>query len=373
MPRISSAAMVRELIAVTALTIGLAQPATAQVVISSAPSCAECRVRLTTVATLGSMTGVDALGPTVSRVAADPLGRYWVFSPGRMPLVFSSTGEFIREVGRRGRGPGEMMNPHALWALPGDSVGVFDVGGTVSVFDSTLQFRRSFKVPVLSMSAATVLEWPHRVIVNGQVGGGAGLPLHEVDASATPRITSSFGPDDVAQRPNPQMSPFHHISAATNAGYWTSAAVSYDITRWNFRNTRMYTLLRRPDWFSGPSDGLSGGPNKPPSPVLVGVAEDAEGRLCAVARVPSPTYKAAYDNSRIPNRGKAELRSDRIDSELLYNTAIEIIDPRAQQLVASRTVKGYALNVLPGCRLALQQTDDTGVLTVRILRLDILR
>lgn len=60
--------------------------------------------------------------------------------------LYSPTGQFLFSQGRRGSGPGEFLNPTALWRLPGDSLAVFDqMAGRISVLDQNLAFVRSFR------------------------------------------------------------------------------------------------------------------------------------------------------------------------------------------------------------------------------------
>ncbi|MGH7657152.1 MAG: 6-bladed beta-propeller, partial [Gemmatimonadales bacterium] len=54
-------------------------------------------------------------------------GRIAIMNAGNSQLQFyDSTGNWIKTVGREGRGPGEFQSPYGFWRRPGDTLVVFD-------------------------------------------------------------------------------------------------------------------------------------------------------------------------------------------------------------------------------------------------------
>lgn len=66
---------------------------------------------------------------TAAYVASDALGRIYVLDYGaRRVVVFSKDGDFIRQLGREGRGPGELSGPSSISVSRSGEVAVFDYG-----------------------------------------------------------------------------------------------------------------------------------------------------------------------------------------------------------------------------------------------------
>lgn len=78
-------------------------------------------------------------------------GRIVVANGGTLQLrVYSASGEHLRDLGRRGSGPGEFGWIHEVWRGQGDSVMVFDAAQRrVSIFDPQGDFDRSFQLEVV--------------------------------------------------------------------------------------------------------------------------------------------------------------------------------------------------------------------------------
>ncbi len=76
-------------------------------------------------------------------------GRLAVLDVGRSRVaVFDRNGNYVRQIGRKGRGPGELLNPVDMAVGPDAKVYVLDSGNRrLSIFDSTGVFLSSFRVP----------------------------------------------------------------------------------------------------------------------------------------------------------------------------------------------------------------------------------
>lgn len=77
-----------------------------RVSIPTKPLCTSCRIEFEHVARIGSFDGPDAIGQPQGMVR-DSRGRlYLMQSPGSYQIVvFDSTGDFLRTIGRLGEGP----------------------------------------------------------------------------------------------------------------------------------------------------------------------------------------------------------------------------------------------------------------------------
>ncbi len=145
---------------------------------------------------LGAAEGDAALSNPLP-VVEDQRGRLWVFGQGAMPVVFDGDGRCLATVGAGGEGPGEMLGPHHLWLLPGDSVAVL-ASRRLHIRDPDLGFVRQEPVPLLGAGDAVVLDWPAHVVVNAldPTPQRRDHPLHRVDFSGPePSVVASFGGD----------------------------------------------------------------------------------------------------------------------------------------------------------------------------------
>lgn len=70
-------------------------------------------------------------------------------------FLFERSGEFVRSIGREGRGPGEFGRPEHLQVLPGDTLVVWDYRmGPVTYFNPAGEVLRSWRVDVGAVFAA---------------------------------------------------------------------------------------------------------------------------------------------------------------------------------------------------------------------------
>ena len=92
-----------------------------------------------TVSVGGKDAGEDTQLFTVTSVAEDPQGRFYVLNSGdRRIVAFDSTGAYLHTIGKEGRGPGEFVAPRTLAAVGSDALYVIDL-----VQRRISRFRRS--------------------------------------------------------------------------------------------------------------------------------------------------------------------------------------------------------------------------------------
>src|SRR5687768_13863298 len=118
--------------------------ATAQRVIPDDPVCAKCQIEISAVARLGDVDGPGAIPTVPLAVSRDGQGRYWLTFASSMPLVFSASGQFLRETGRPGAGPNEFRSVTRVVPLPGDSILLLDpVVGRATVLTGDFTYGRA--------------------------------------------------------------------------------------------------------------------------------------------------------------------------------------------------------------------------------------
>jgi len=359
----------------------VAQSVWGQVPITDQPTCAKCTIVARVHRRFGPAEGPGSLGVSVLRVSTDARGRYWVFEPQQMPLVFNADGSFLTTVGRSGDGPGEMRAPYFVISLPGDSVAIMD-GQRMNVFNSRFEFARSIRLPSPYTPGGLEIGWPKRMLLNAHIrtADRAGLPLHVVDAStADGQIVNSFGSDgQLLGGGEGTMQMTLSIAPSVSGSYWTASRTLYEVTKRDVTHRVVDKVIRRPEWFPGLSDGRRGGPITPPSPQLIGLYEDPAGLLWTYAYVASPTYKLGWKKasdliSRADRSKPAEVPSNAIDSSKLFHTRVEVIDPRTKRVVTSTIIREYITSVLPDGLVALVKPRTDGSLEIQTLRLSLKR
>jgi hypothetical protein len=118
---------------------------------------------LTMEVSIGAVSGPDAytLGD-VSEIAVGRDGSIYVLDRGAYVVrVYDAAGRHVRDLGRRGEGPGDLASPAGLGVLP---------DGRVLVWDTRLKWITAFDA-----SGSGVATWP--VHTTGAVGGTHGLVL----------------------------------------------------------------------------------------------------------------------------------------------------------------------------------------------------
>lgn len=89
------------------------------------PACSTCRVELEDLVTLEDSPEAP-IPAAPSTVVEDGSGRYWLTFSNELPLVYGSDGQLLRQLGPRGQGPNEYQYPSVVFAVPGDSIVVFE-------------------------------------------------------------------------------------------------------------------------------------------------------------------------------------------------------------------------------------------------------
>ncbi|MDX1392790.1 MAG: 6-bladed beta-propeller [Gemmatimonadota bacterium] len=112
------------------------------------------------------------------------------FSTFNEVLVFNGRGRLVSSFGGTGDGPGEFLQ--VWWALSyrGDSIAVYDIRNTVSIFDDDGAFGRTVRLPDFSRPRSSVptgtTSWAHAVYEDGSfLASPSGTTLDEGPGALT--------------------------------------------------------------------------------------------------------------------------------------------------------------------------------------------
>lgn len=308
--------------------------AQSSVQLRSAP-CSSCRIVLHHVATLTDSQFPINLGRI--RVYRDNSGRFLV--PGEQGTkvgVYSSTGQFLRQLGRKGDGPGEFRSIATILVGPGDSLHVIDdIARRRSVFDPS--FSKLARISPATLRGDAVLYPGDRLLASGSLPTreSAGLPLHLLRGDGT--IERSFGTDavEVAAQANLPMLLYRSI-APSRTGFWVANATHYTIELWSDRLTRERVLHRDVEWFPRIADDyVFHTPTvERPRTLLRSMWEDPSGVLLVNIGVPAADWRPTAE-ARSEQPAFNERRMSRY-----VDTVLEAIDARSGTVLTTLRVRG---------------------------------
>jgi hypothetical protein len=320
-------------------------PATAgapdQIIVDGSRTCRDCRILATKLAVIGRPDDTVVLDPRLGSPAVDSRGRFYfpsVKPPG--VLIFDSAGKYLRTLGRKGKGPGELESAEAVQVGTNDSVYVVHAGG-IEVYTSDLKTARrieskgswAFFVPI-RLSDGRFVRPRMEDDKNGawvEILTPQGLPAGRLSSGSD--AASSF-------RKSPQMATFSIVREGIDGSLWRGRNWAYVVERWTPDNRLATVIVRRNEkmgeWGTTPLDA-----NTPPPPRIIDLQQDSAGLLWVVGGVPGPKWREAYaeyPRSSMPPyppgiHGKDEGRTTFSNRRL--NTRVEVIDPRSGELVAT--------------------------------------
>jgi hypothetical protein len=342
-------------------------------VVPDAVRCARCTITVTPIVKLGTADGPGSLpGRPDVHQATD--GRYWV-SPLDYdhPMLFGPDGRFIREFGKKGEGPNEVQRPWVECALPGDSMLIMDAPRGMTVVSPDLSLKRTIRTQ--NMMDVTPLRWPTAVIAR-QESYGRGFQdrttqLAVYDFSGkTPRLITTLLNLKAGDRTRDQATSnriwnesLRTIANPVAGHVWIAHNSRYALTRVGIDGRVQDSIVRSPSWFRGLQVMSMGTETVLPNPRLTAVREDAQGRLWVfLAKPRASALKEWRENKLRKGKGAVEGRVSDFPAEYkLFQTVIEVIDPKTRTLVATKTLDSYISSVLSTGRVASFVENEDGV------------
>lgn len=263
------------------------------------------------VATLGSPDDPVALNFIVG-VTRTVDGLFTVeatFDPGLI-AVYDSTGDFVKTIGREGRGPHEFLAPSVKLGPTGTDW-IFDPGnGRVTPLLPGLELGDSFLFLGSLADIPTVPLDSNLVVVSGRVQQELSRPLHLMTGRGN--IVRSFG-----EWPNTRTSPFPpSIAADRRGGIWSLPSNEYRLTRWSLSGAPVEVLQREAPWFEAWTE------RGPGQSFLLRLSMDSAGNLWVFGRTDNGDGLPGYD----------------LESwDEMFDMVIEVIDPERGELIATRS------------------------------------
>lgn len=327
------------------LPVVQAQTQAPEKIIQSRIDCSRCEIRVVPLIVLGDTSGPGELSQPARQVVLDDRGRYYVsFATQTGPLVFDSRGRFQGTIGRAGDGPGEFRTMliaevarDTAWIIDGINARLSAMRYDGSAWRYAASWQRP-GMPVVPFAVSRLLSGT--LMMNGSIATAEriGFPLHLMDTSGAIR---SFGTLNPVLRPGATALGMRKLWPSSQGGVWVAHASRFQFEHYDVTGRMTGHWSRPVDWFL-PHDGsqLLGPEEKPPSPRLSAIAEDAQGLIWILVAVPDPRYREAFATHMGPGR------IDIVNRDLLSDTIIEIYDLRAGALLATKRIPQALLAVI---------------------------
>lgn len=332
--------------------------------VPDAPACVRCRIAARIVTRLSEEEGPGDLPDFPRSVVRFTDGRIVVPVVSEQPFVFDSLGAYLGRVGQIGTGPGEFRRARFAAVGPGDTLLVYDAPtGQVSVFDSRLRFIK--RIP----SARNVQQF--EVLSDGTLLGVGmvraadriGL-LYHLSSAASDSVRSIGLP---ALRVTPQMpfEAFRQVGRAAAGGFWSANEFYvYRLERWSPDGRLLQVLEPRSSWFhqypvvrrEGPGHVT---PEVAPKAEIIAVWTDTLGRVWVAARTADPRWREGLGKPTVAEGGQQYSVKD---SELIWDTVVEVIDPVRGRVLARATLPWVVHGAVGGNQLfSIVQRPDDGI------------
>lgn len=315
-----------------------------------------CDIVAVPVATIHGSADGSHLDPGNRLVMASD-GRYFTTSAYDQQIIeWDRNGAFVRAAGTTGDGPGELSARGALMLFidDADSLFVLDGGGKWTVFDSELNYVRSFADNGSGRDAGAI------AVLGGEILSTApsvsAARFHATNRTGT--AARAFGPATEAG--------MRLVATEGNSAFWTTPRSGEGITleRWTTAGAKTRTLTRTAEWLpeSGYGDRRGDEPELPEYDML---HRTPDGLLWVSVIVRDARWHPV------------DVSQARALEQELYDARVEVIDPVSATVAASYVYNGPPDTIppfarfLPGTRRSYRIVSDTATGLRRIEIFDI--
>ena len=271
----------------TSLTAGSTMSNAQTLSISSDVACASCSIETTEVARLPV-----ELPLTPTRMARDPAGLFYFVERDRLLRVYASDGRLLRQIGRRGGGPGEYEVLRNV-GVAGDR--------TIHVIDAALARRSQFSAEGKFLMSAPVRfqggqGMPAVLLPDGQfiVNVAPSVPGAPILQRVDKQGNNTLDLERASADPRQDWLQFRLLVLRSNGDLLVARPWTFEIEAFGKTLARKQQIRRVADWI--PTHGPVGPPDdgvfdRQLTPQLQAMWEDSEGVMWLHMVVPSPSWK----------------------------------------------------------------------------------
>lgn len=299
-------------------------------VLEDAPSlCLDC-IKLERLVTLGDTAGPGYI--EVTRAATvDSLGRFWL-GQEEFIKVFTPDGRYLRQVGRKGKGPAEFELAWPVYTDGAGRVHIIDNGNSrESVFAGDFTLLREQRLPPFDFRSPVPLGDDSTYAVSGWLSTveGLGHPVHVLRGGD---VVRSFGNSDSLAATNPFI--MERLLAADAAGrVFTAPRFEYEIIAWT-QSGRRVVGYSGPQLNEGTVQWAPYNRDDNPIPSELVSLRLHDDKLWVVSWRVQRDWRDKVEDRLYPN-GMVGLRNKPgITFDSLLATRIEVVDLEARRIVA---------------------------------------
>jgi hypothetical protein len=255
----------------------------------------------------------------------DASGRMYIAGAADHVLVFSADGSFLTRVGRRGEGPGELLDIASLSVLEDGVFQVFDRDRSVIMkFDWTGSLLHEVRTRGWTPWSTGTVPLDGNVAIHARhirTPERVGYPLHSVDVESG-EIIASFGSQ--TGRYDPLRDRLLDVMIARGPGesIWMGRKHAYWIELWEIDNRLTLSIRRDLKWFPEATTDVIGrghGSDVEPEPMLLALAAD-DSLLWVLIHIADDRWRDASKH----------------DDHVRYDSFVEVIDWKRGQVIGSQ-------------------------------------
>jgi hypothetical protein len=280
-----------------------------------------------------------------------------------LAAVYDSTGRFIQEIGRKGKGPGEFIYPVTVNVDRRNQLLVWDFDGMrETVFDSSYRFVRQY----IQRAATLVILPDGRKVANFSALDARNNPAPVSVYDSLGAVVTAFGATDVA---HPGVEPWRanrFVGLGSGNTVWAALPDMYRLERWTLTGHLTNIFTRATEWFAPITKQANLNLGELPTPVTRAVREDPAGRVWFVVSVAAEHWRASLGKPRmVPGRATTYPERNRSAS---YDTMIDVIDVNTGKLLVSQRVPGMMQFFLADDLISSYRQDADGTPIIEIWR-----
>jgi len=337
--------------------------------VTGEPSCSACSITLEEGTLIGSFDDERWIGDSVRGVITLSTGETVVAGFLSEPLLkYNEGGRFRTELGKVGRGPGELHVTLGLRHLDEDRIAVIQAG-RITIMDAEGSILDEKRASFISSASALRIAPDGDILYSEHIPrpGTAGRQLHVFDRDM--EHTASFGPVSARDQACAKCRRWAATwSSAHPDHFWTVAPNRYELELWHESGELVRRLVVADSpWFEEWT-GQEGA--HAPLTDIFALEEDEDGLLWVTAKVPSEDWES-YDGeipSVIPRNMPPALAAYFANR---WDTLIEVVDPAAGRVVARTRFEDNVIIPTDGSMYRWKQQNDLGLVRVQLIEAEL--
>ena len=324
------------------LTTVLVAPTALTAQIKDVQDCrAACSLVLTRVVTLQSRSDGQGYAGKPNSIARLADGSFLVADRYDQDRIkhYGADGVFLKDIGRRGKGPGEYEIVQFVSLMPGDSIEVYDLKqNRVTILSDQYKVARVQAQPSPAWEMVRFDDGGRIVVAGLYQPERVGLPLHFIDR--TGEIKKSFGANPpLADLRNIDLN-YRQLARASDSSVWSANVTDYRIEEWTKQGARLRVLKRNAQWFPAHKQYGFVDTKTPPGPGIMALYVDSSGLVWTLIQVPDSRWKEGIGPVKDPY-GRVVQRV--ANSTAYFDTMVEVIDPKSGRVVGSARMDKAAI------------------------------